>query len=251
MATQHATMSLEQRVIRLLERVEVLEAAAGGDSSGALIPLPFFGDQTQRDWVRPALTDFTWVGKDDGAGAVASAADNANGLPLVMNGPVTNEFGQYMHTSLMKDAPATPTWTITVAMAGQAYQAAFGSAAILPLVLQSTAGKLVTLYWSFGAAAAVFIDSIDDSLPGTLPNFVLGNSDMKPAYNDYFMWFRVVKTVDETTFYVSPDGFDFEELVSAGALAFLGDVAKVGFGLNRATSGTGSIYAKLWSWIES
>jgi hypothetical protein len=223
------------------------------------VALPFFG-LDPLPWQRPSLATFsTWLNHtnpDDGN--TATATDNANGLPLVIQGGMEPEnIGNDCLTALLKPIGAPP-WTIKVLLAGFTVGA---SPYALPLVLYDSGNdKAQALAWwptpTAGAYGKTRIIEYTGTVPGDSSSFV--SADGKGFnFPDYRGWFKVDHDGVNITWSISPEGVLFMPIYSAAADAFLGTIDKVGFGYDRVPVSAGTQFdgqefaSILWSWVES
>jgi hypothetical protein len=108
--------------------------------------------------------------------------------------------------------------------------------------------------WGGPYGGEVKVDQWTGTTPGTLS--IVSGSQYGFQFLDYFAWFRVKDDGSNLTYYISPDGLQFEEVYSEPSGSFLGTIDKVGFGYNRAGSGDyispGQVADTiLWSWVET
>jgi hypothetical protein len=178
-------------------------------------------------------------------------------LPLVIRGG-TDASGHVL-TGLLKPVIGSPPWTITVALAGFANKAE-ASPNFMPIILYDSADdKAETLDWftSWGGpyGGVTEVEQWSGATPGDSRS--IGGVGYGFPFLDYFAWFRRVKD-DGTniTYYISPDGLQFEEVYSEPSGSFLGTINKVGFGYDRVGDGNGVSPSEvadviLWGWQET
>lgn len=193
---------------------------------------------------------------------LATATDNANGLPLIVKGSGTVFNSPYPNfkpnsyvQGLLKSRAAGP-WTITMAMA------AIGSSGtindypmFLPIILRNSAnGKIIAIrWWMFGLDIAYYADSDPNTAPTVISNDKLGF-----PFPDYFAFFQVQLSGGNLTFRISQEGVEYTDLLMADGsyiealAAHIGAVDQAGFGQDLTQSfaplAQGSA---LWQWVET
>lgn len=225
------------------------------------VALPYFG-MDPLPWQRPALSAFTsWINQTPTGKATATATDNPNGLPLVIQAKIDTASGFYMPSALLKAAPTAP-WTITVAVAGVANYASAGNYYYPLLLRNSSNDKAVAFAWAFTLngstvqtqAAVWHFTGVSTGQSAT--QSTAGPQDAGFPFPDYFGWFRIENDGTNLNFSISQEGVLFLPHPHTETLAsFIGAVDQVGFGVDRLNqvgiSFTPDAAIPLWSWVES
>lgn len=226
------------------------------------LPLPFFGDQTQSAWVRPALTDFPdWLNQHPDGFSLAAAVDNPNGLPMVLLAKQDDDAG-YTITARLKDASVAP-WTLTVGAAAFAPIHA-GIVITYPIALYNVTGdKMVAFDWISGGAT--------DSGKVNIGHFTVASgasalsiTEISQGFGfssaDYFEWFRIENDGTNLNFSISPEGKLWFQIHTETIASFIGQVDQIGFGVERLNQSGLSNGASghdvdaaciIWSWVET
>ncbi|MES5483579.1 hypothetical protein QMZ05_12545 [Bradyrhizobium sp. INPA03-11B] len=226
-----------------------------------LVALPFLG-LNPLPWQRPSLGTFsTWINRTPTALSTATATDNPNGLPLVIQAKEDAQ-SSYALTALLKPAPASTPWTITVAVAGVS-NCAKGGVWFYPIVLRNSGtDKAVAFTWgsqpaNLNQVAIAQVSHFTNVSTGqsATQELLTATADMGFPFSDYFAWFRIRNDGTNLVFSVSQEGVLFLDLPYSETLAsFIGAVDQVGFGVERlnnpAASFTPDVAIPLWSWVE-
>jgi hypothetical protein len=190
---------------------------------------------------------------------LSTLTDNANGLPLVLQGgaDIMGFPSPNCPTCALKTIGAPP-WTITAAVAyfcnlNTGNKTLLGS---IPIMLCDTANdKALALTWWRDYTYAAAYDSLSVKL-GSLSSRIADPQNQGFLFEDYFAWFRVINDGATISFETSVDGLLFM-LIWQEAVGYLSTIDKVGFGFDRVNTAGSPIEpyrdqaVLLWRWVES
>jgi hypothetical protein len=238
----------------------------GGGGGTTPSPLPFFGTQTSKSWVRPGLAQFnSWLNQVDAIGGgtqptTATATDYAvtlstPGLPLVADFGINNTAPNGLFPSGLLKSIGAPPWTITTAQAFF-FNSPSSLSIVFPIILYDSADqKMETVEFNtYGGCSVYQWTDVNDLT--TIANTEVDSGVFSLDWPSYFAWFRVQNDGTNLTYSISPDGLIFKVIYSEPVGSFLGTIDKVGFGVDRAkahvdTAGFSSASEILWSWVET
>jgi len=190
----------------------------------------------------------------------ATATDNSNGLPLVVEvSPADNS--SFCATGLLKPI-GNPPWTISVAAAAMSQYfdpvgPGSGGPVFLPLMLVNSSDSntdlmdFLAIFWSKNG----YIDILKYASAGSPPMTptLVGLTKKASPFSDYLEWFRVENDGTNLVFSISSDGLFWFPIYQEALTTFIQAVDHVGFGFDRLNTATSplNIAAILWDWEET